>query len=110
MSYKKIYVCSPLRGDIKQNILNATRYCKEIANMGEIPICPHIYFTQFLDDNKKEDREKGMAMGIELLKDCDYMFVCCGNGISEGMMEEIKIAESLQIPVVYQAWHTEEEE
>ena len=53
---KKIYVCSRLRGDVETNIENAKRYCEYVVKVcGAIPIAPHIYFTQFLDDSLDEE-------------------------------------------------------
>ena len=84
----KVYVCSPLTGDIMQNIENARKYSRYIVLLGKIPITPHIYFTQFLDDTKIEERKLGMRMGLELLDDCDLMYVF-GKKISDGMQKEI---------------------
>lgn len=100
MECEKIYVCSPLRGDIEENIKRAKQYCKEITLSGNIPICPHVYFTQFLDDNIEEERNLGMSLGIELLKICSAVYVFRENGISSGMKAEIDIASSLGIPVI----------
>lgn len=85
---KKIYVCSPLSGDIKKNIENAKEYSKLVVDQGHLPITPHIYFTQFLDDTKSTERIKGMKMGIELMEMCDEMWVF-GKVISQGMRKEI---------------------
>ena len=54
---KKIFICSPYRGDEKKNLENVKRYCRDAAYDG-IPIALHLYFTQFLDE--KYDRYKGM--------------------------------------------------
>jgi hypothetical protein len=56
---------------------------------GNIPIAPHVYFTQFLDENSEEERTLGISMGIELLKMCDELRVC-GDKITEGMKMEIE--------------------
>ena len=82
-----IFVCSPLRGDIKRNQLRACGYAREIALNGDIPIVPHIYFTQFLDELNDSERELGIKSGIELLKLCDKMYVY--GDPTEGMKQEI---------------------
>jgi len=90
---KKIFICSPLRGDIKNNIEKAKEYSREVALQGDIPITPHIYFPQFLDDNNPKERELGMKMGQELLKICDDIKIF---GVpTEGMKEEIKLWETI---------------
>lgn len=82
-----IYVCSPLKGNIEANIDKAKGYCRDIILQGNIPIAPHIYFTQFLDDTKEEERTIGMEAGIELLKLCDELWVYGEH--SYGMQKEI---------------------
>lgn len=98
MKYLKlIYICSPLRGNIAENINKATQYCAYAAQQGVIPIAPHTMFTKFLDDTIPLQREKGLAMGIELLKRCDGLWVC-GDTISQGMQNEINYAKQQNIP------------
>lgn len=87
-----VYVCSPLRGDIKRNIENAKKYCRSVYEQGGIPIAPHLLFTQFLDDENEKERENAMKMDIELLHRCDEMWVFAENGISIGMAHEIEAA------------------
>ena len=89
---KKVYICSPLRGDIKGNIERAKSYCKQAITEGCLPIAPHIYFTQFMDDTIQSDRELAMAMGIEWLDTCDELWVF-GDTISDGMRAEIDYFE-----------------
>lgn len=100
----KIYICSPLRGDIEKNMQRARNYCRYVLlKETVIPVCPHIYFTQFLDDNKEIERKLGTDLGKALLTDCKEIWVFDENGISQGMKEEIEIAERLNIPVIYQS-------
>ena len=98
---RKIYVCSPLSGDIEKNIENAKYYCEYVAKMcGAIPIAPHIYFTQFLDDNIPEERAFGILAGIELLENCDELWYF-GDHVSKGMVNEIITAKERGIPVMH---------
>lgn len=96
---KKVYLCSPLRGDHEKNLQNARYYCREAANAGVLPFAPHVYFTQFLDDAVSIEREAGMRLGIEWLKICDEVWVY--GEISEGMLRELEAAEELGIPINY---------
>ena len=89
---KKVYICSPLRGDIEGNIERAKSYCKQAITEGCFPIAPHIYFTQFMDDTIPRERELAMTMGIELLDMCDELWIY-GDTISEGMRAEIDYFE-----------------
>lgn len=48
-----VYICSPLAGDMVKNQENARTYCRFAVDAGCVPIAPHIYFTQFMNDTKK---------------------------------------------------------
>jgi len=96
----RIYVCSPYRGDKEKNLKKACAYCKSIAFWGNLPVAPHLYFPQFLDDDNHDERMNGIKMGLELLKDCDAMHVY-GNDITEGMEMEIRKAIELEIPIMF---------
>ena len=47
---KKVYICSPCRGDYENNIQRAKEFSRAAVERGCIPITPHIYLTQFMDD------------------------------------------------------------
>lgn len=91
---KKIFVCSPLKGvdtdmnDMYDNIHKAVEYSKYVIDCGHIPITPHLYFTQMLNDDEPAERMLGMELGLELMKMCDELWVF-GSRISEGMKREI---------------------
>ena len=98
---KKIYVCSALRGDVEENIRQARCYCEYVVKeFGNIPVAPHIYFTQFLDDTVPEDRAFGTMAGLMLLSDCDELWYF-GDSVSQGMVREIIAAKEQGIPVRY---------
>ena len=98
---KKIYVCSRLAGDIENNIEKAKGYARFVVKeCGAIPIAPHIYFTQFLDDNLPEDRAFGTMAGLMLLSDCDELWYF-GDSVSQGMVREIIAAKEQGIRIRY---------
>ena len=98
---KIVYICSPLRGDYERNIKRAKCLCRKAAiEHNVIPIAPHIYFTQFLDDANADERQLGMDLGLELLERCDEVWVDVIDDPSEGMNAEIALAKSLGIPVI----------
>lgn len=98
---KRIYVCSALRGDAEQNMENARIYCRYVAKeFGAIPVAPHIYFTQFLDDGIAEERAFGLRAGLSLLSGCDELWYF-GDSITSGMTQEICFALEHEIPVKY---------
>lgn len=100
MNNKLIYVCSPYKGDVELNTANAQKYCADIIKEGNIPIAPHIYFTQFLNDDNPEERRLGIQAGVVLLEKCEELRVY-GSIITEGMAHEIEAAKSLGIRICH---------
>lgn len=68
---KKVYICSPCRGDYENNIQRAREFSRAAVMQGCIPITPHIYLTQFVDDTIPAERELGLTIGRELVLMCD---------------------------------------
>ena len=95
-----VYIASPYRGDVKTNTENAKRYSFFAVMQGKVPFCPHIYFTQFLDDNVKVERKIGLNLALHMLRRCREVWVF-GDTVSEGMRNEIRIAKKRHIPVRY---------
>lgn len=100
---KKIFVCSPLRGDFEKNRQLAELYCRIVALKRHLPIAPHVYFTRFLYDSVNKERCLGITMGFYLLEICDelWAFIDSPDDISEGMQKEIEYAHDKGIPVKY---------
>lgn len=97
---EKAYVCSPLSGNIKQNISNAIAYSRFVyEKCGMIPIMSHFY-ALILDDNDNVQRQVGISMGIDMLLSTKHIWVF-GDTITEGMKEEIKTAVSLKRTIHY---------
>lgn len=94
-----VYVCSPYRGDTETNVKRCRAYCKYVVEHGGIPIAPHIYFTQFLDDSLVPERKLGMRFGEVLLDRCAEVWVF--GKPSEGMKAEIARANRKRRPVKY---------
>ncbi|MBO5648500.1 MAG: DUF4406 domain-containing protein [Clostridia bacterium] len=95
-------MCSALRGDMQENIRKAQMYCEYVVREHEnlLPIAPHIYLTQFLDDANEKDREFGLKAGLFLLSECDELWYF-GHQITSGMTDEICYAMKNGIPVRY---------
>ena len=72
---KLAYICSPCRGDYEKNIIKAQEYCREAMNDGLLPLAPHVYFTQFVDDTNPEERKLGLRCGLQLLRHCQLIRV-----------------------------------
>ena len=96
----KIFICSRFEGDSEKHKQLARIYCLMVWNKGYLPIAPHLYFPQFLDNNNKEQREAIMQVGLNALRQCKAVYVY-GRSVSDGMRREIKLAEELKIPITY---------
>lgn len=95
-----IYVCSPYSGDVIRNIQNAQRYCRFALEKGNIPIAPHLYFPQFMDNEDVEERKVAMGFCITLLEKCKAVWVF-GEAVSNGMAEEIEEARKIGKPIMW---------
>ena len=93
-----VYVCSPLSGDISANQENARRYCRSVVERGGIPLAPHLYFPQFMDDGSGAERDLALFMDIVLLSKCSELWVF-GERISKGMSMEIEKAKRKGQPI-----------
>jgi hypothetical protein len=86
---------------MEKNIQRAQEYCREAVDLWPdvIPIAPHVYCTQFLDDTNQTERAVGMDIGISLLDLCDEIWVYGIENPSEGMKAEIEYAQANEIPI-----------
>ena len=97
---KKVYICSPLKGDIEKNKTKALLYCRFAYEKGCNPFAPHVYYTQFLEDEIEQERTDGMRMGLEWMWAFQEIWVF-GSFITTGMAKEIELAKLLGIKVRY---------
>ncbi len=107
-SLNAIYVCSPYKAtsndpkeaeeQVRRNIKRAERACKLLLTIGYMPIAPHLYFPQFLNDKIADERSEGIMMGLSWLEQCEELWAF-GEEITEGMAAEITRATEIGLPV-----------
>ena len=97
---RKVFVCSPYAGCVKENVHNARMYSRFVFLCGCMPITPHLMYPRFLEDKDPKERDAGIQMGLILLDFCNEIWVF-GQRISNGMRREIAFAESRGILVRY---------
>jgi hypothetical protein len=100
MPTKRVFICSPLSGNVERNMRRAEIYCRFAFDEGYVPVCPHIYYPRFLDDCKRDERLIGMRYGMEEMWRCKQVWVF-GENFSCGMKQEIALAKQLKIPIRY---------
>lgn len=98
------YICSPYRAETIIQFHEQIKYTKEKSRdavmLGYDVIVPHLYYTQFLDDNKEAEREIGMNSALNLILACNFLISCEKYGISKGMKAEIEFAEKHGIEII----------
>ena len=95
-----VYICSPYAGDIERNTENARRYSRFAVDCHCLPITPHIYFTQFMNDAVSEERDIAIFMNWVLMSKCAELWVF-GSVISKGMQAEIDRAKRKHMKIRY---------
>ena len=95
-----VYICSPLSGDTLANQEAARRYCRYAVDAGYVPIAPHLFFPQFMDDADEHERNLALFMDIVLLTKCAELWVF-GDRISKCMSIEIEKAKRKAKPIRY---------
>lgn len=102
-----VYICSPYSGDTEKNVKNAKRYSRFAVDRHYLPITPHIYFTQFMDDNIPEERDTAIFMNWVLMSKCAELWVF-GDTITPGMKAEIDHAKRKHMKIRYFTENLEE--
>lgn len=92
---KKVYICSPLGGDIEKNLALVKKYTRYALMCGTAPVVPHFY-ALCLDDTDTKEREIGICAGLGMLWFCDEMWIF-GDEITEGMKKEMTFCRNLNI-------------
>lgn len=90
---EKVYIISRYSADTRKELRfnrEVARYfCRKILREGKRPVAPHLYYTQFCDDD--DPRELGLELAIKDLDECDsFLLVIVDGFISSGMRGEIE--------------------
>ena len=102
-----VYICSPYSGDTARNVANAQKYSRFAVDCHCVPITPHIYFTQFMNDDDPEERRLALFMNIILMTMCTELWVF-GSEITEGMRAELRQAKRKNMRIRYFSEELEE--
>lgn len=92
---KKVFICSRYAGDVEHNVGIAEILCRLAIDNGAIPFAPHLLYTRFMDDDDPEERMKGIECGLAFMAVCDEVWAYTGDGISNGMEQEMAHAEKI---------------
>lgn len=104
----KVYIISRYRAftesGMEFNRKVARYFCRKVVLEGKIPVAPHLFYTQFLDESQKKERQIGLDIGLNELREADeFLLIIIGGRISEGMRREIRQAtrDGMRGRVVY---------
>lgn len=99
-----VFICSPYKANSEERRELYRKYAQEMVlqaiQADAAPYAPHLYLPDVLNDEDALMRRKGIRVGAEYLKRCDEMWLCTRYGISQGMRDEIFVAEKFGIHVV----------
>lgn len=100
-----VVVESPYAGDWALNERYARAALRDCLRRGEAPFASHLLYTQpgVLDDSDPAERAMGMRAGFTWGDAAEATVVYTDLGMSPGMREGIRCAESAGRPVEYRA-------
>lgn len=87
-SWPVTIVESPYAGSLGERLENLAylqRCCRDCLERKEVPFASHGFFTNFLDDADKEDREIGLTAGYAMWHAATRIAFYCDRGFSSGM-------------------------
>lgn len=101
--FKKVYICSPYAGNVKQNVEMAKRFCRYAIRRKCQPVASHLLYPQMLDDENDVQREMGLSFGLSLLAECSevWVFLPPDGQPTPGMAMEIAYARRGKIPIIF---------
>ena len=92
-----VYICHPFGSDPHGNSDRVRKICRWFAQQGYLPLAPHIYLPQFLDE--ATEREIAMDLCRRLIALADELLVF--GEPTAGMLMEMEEARRLDVPVVH---------
>lgn len=90
----KVYIISRYRAFTERgrefNRKVARYFCRKVILEGNVPVAPHLFYTQFLDEDQEKERQIGLDIGLKELREADeFLLIVIDGQISEGMRREI---------------------
>lgn len=87
---------------LKARNIAYARFClMHSIDKGEIPFASHLLYTQVLNDDQPSERALGVKLSKAFFYNAKRLAVYEDLGRSPGMTEEIVLAKSLDLPIVY---------
>lgn len=104
---RPVFLCSPFRGatvgESQVNVEYAKAAMLDSLTRGEAPFVTHLLYPMVLDDSMTREREMGCDAALANLARSPRVVVYTDNGVSQGMLREMNLAERLGIPVEHRS-------
>lgn len=101
LSGLRVVIESPYAGEIDKNQAYLRDMIEGVIRGGGYPLATHAWLPGVLDDNKEEERRKGMLVHLNWLEVADVVVVGTDLGISRGMELGIAYAKLCGVPQEY---------
>ena len=98
---RRVFIASPLRGDVTRNQRYARLALRDSLDRGEAPFVPHLLYDQVLDDAVPEERQQAIDAALVMLAGCDVLAVYTDLGVSSGMQGEIDRARERNMDISF---------
>lgn len=94
---KIVYICSPYRGHVNENLEIARKASRFAVDAGCLPIAPHLLLPQFMDE--ETERQQALDLNLCILDICQELWII-GDKLTEGMKFEISNASARGLRIV----------
>lgn len=88
----RVIIESPFQGDEERNLSYVRAACRDSVLAGENPFASHLFYTQFLDDSKTDERKLGIDLGFDMWDGANKIIFYVDYGMSPGMKEALEKA------------------
>jgi hypothetical protein len=95
---RRVYVCHPFSDNPEVNIGKVRVICRALAEESVVPIAPHLFVPQLLDE--ETERDKALKLCLELIELSDEVRVY-GGKVTEGMRREMEHADEKRVPIAF---------
>ena len=92
-----VYVASAYSGDISENVGRTKRYSRFVVAQGAYPINPILNLLDVISE--ETDRDAALEIDLGILRSGGIQELWSFGEPSAGMMEEIRAAEEIGIPI-----------
>lgn len=94
----KAYVTAAWSKNPVEAVDQAQKYCRRVAELGKIPVCPILAFNGVFDESDIDSDKKRKEMSEILLKSCKAVIVC-GHKRDDIVNEDIGTAKRAKMEV-----------